>query len=489
MARSDAALSILQFDAAAITHVAVTPAGAGFQIGDSAAESVEGPLTADALRAFAETHHVAAEALYTVLPRHDVTVRILTLPARDPAEIASMVELTAGEYVPYPRESLVIKHHRIAELPGGESRVLLVLAHQDTIDRHLDLLRAAALEPRQIYLSTVCLHAAAAVALDAPAGRFALVHLGPASLEVAVIDEGALQFSRGVAHDGRWDLASPHGRESLAYEVRDALSAYRRECEDGLGVDTLYVGAEHRDESDIAELLAEATEKSCTPARFLDAPAVLEGTETGRPSLVAVGAALAATGRAPLAITLLPESLVREHAMRDVQQRARHAAILAAVVLAALGAWFAQAVVQRMLLIDELQTRIDTLAPRAEGVAAKQERLQIISRQVNGDAGFLPLLSAVSEAAPPSDFNITRVQYGRGEGLDIWGRSRTKDLILSEFLGNLRGLGEGGLAMLARAHSQYETAGRERDETVFNYHVTVPARGEEDRDAPEAMAR
>ena len=489
MARSEAAISILQFDDAALTHLAATPAGDAFQIEDCATQPVDGPLAPDALRRFAEARDVACSRLYTILPRHEVTVRLLTLPAREPVEIASMVELTAGEFAPYPRESLVIRHQVLEALPSGESRVLLVLAHQDAIDRHVALLQGAGLEPQQIFLSTSCLQAAAMAVPDMPSGPFAVVHLSAAAVEVAVIDGGALRFSRGVTHDGPWDLSDRHGRESLAYEVRDALSAFRREREDGVGVSTLLVSAEGSPPAELVALLEEATEKPCLPAPtgmdLVVNPVALQGVCP----LAGLGALLASEGRAPLAITLLPESLARDRVLRGVQRRVLRVAVLAGVVLAAFGAWFAQAVVQRVLLIRELRTQVEALAPSAEGVAAKQRSLQIISRQVDQDGGFLDLLSAVASAAPASEFNFTRIEYDREEGMNLWGRARSKDLVLSEFLGNLRRLGEGSLAMLAHAHSQYETAGRERNETVYNYHVAIPALQDEELDGRASTDR
>lgn len=489
MARSEATLCVVQIDASAITYQALAPEGLGFRVEESVSRRFDGPIAPEALRAFAQSHDLASVPLYTVLPRHEVTVRILTLPARDPAEIASMVDLTAGEFAPYPRASLVVRHQVIASLPSGESRVLLALAHRDVIECHCTLLREAGLEPREIFLSTTCLHAAALALPELPAERFALVHLGPAALEMLVIDAGVVQFSRGVAHEGDWDLGAPSSRDALVYEVRDALAAYRRECEDGSGADTILVAVEQGDSQTLAALLESGTGKRCLAAPSFAVLATDGEPGGGASPLIGIGGALAASDRAPMSIGLLPASVLRERAMQGVQQRALRASALVAVVLVALSAWFVQAVIQRKLLIRELQSQIDALAPSAEGVAAKQRGLQIISRQLDGEGGFLELLSAVGKAAPPSDFNVTRIEYDRETGMNIWGRARTKDLVLSDFLGNLRAMGEGGLAMLARAHSQYETAGQERNESVYNYHVTIPALEEEGSDGLAATDR
>lgn len=488
MARSDAAVSILQFDGASVTHLAAVAEDNTLRVEDFAAAALEGAPAAEQLRTFADAREIARDSLYTVLPRHEVTVRIVHLPARDPQEVAAMVDLSAGEFVPYSRDSLVVKHHVLAELPSGESAVLVVLVNRDVIDRHIALLHAAGLEPRQIFLSTACLHAARALAEPAQAERYAVVHLGGRAIEIAVFDRGDLKFSRGVVQDEAWNLDDARSRESLAYEVRDALSAYRRECEDGLGVSTVVPMVETGAASAFSAFLSEATGKDCREDSLAAALVANPDALAGSCPAVGLGAVLAATGRAPMVLNLLPDAIARERSLRGVQQRVLRLAAIIAVVLAALAAWFGQAVIQRLLLIRELRSEAEALAPSAEGVAAKQERLQLISRQLDQGSGFLELLSAVATAAPPSDFNITRIEYDRETGINIWGRARAMDLVLTDFLGNLRSLGEGSLAMLARAHSEYERAGQERNEAVYNYHVTIPA-PEELADAPDAPTR
>jgi hypothetical protein len=146
---------------------------------------------------------------------------------------------------------------------------------------------------------------------------------------------------------------------------------------------------------------------------------------------------------------------------------------------------FGQSVYQRWSLIQELRSEIEAVAPGVEGIAARQQGLEALAHQVDPGGDFLALLAAVAQAAPPEGFNITRVEYDREEGLNLWGRARTKDLVLGDFLGGLRNLGEGSLAQLARAHSQYETPGQERGQEIINYQVSIPALSEEtSHDAP-----
>ncbi|MCF6285006.1 MAG: hypothetical protein L3K26_07435, partial [Candidatus Hydrogenedentes bacterium] len=150
MALNDANIRILQFDetaAACLNH----------SQGDKPSLCIvhEGGLTA-----LLQAPGMIDGPCHTILPRHEATLRILNLPTQNADEIASMVALSASEWVPYPIEEMLLTHQCLAHLPSGESRVLVVLVRNATLDAHLAALNAEGLEPAQIYLSTACLVAA-----------------------------------------------------------------------------------------------------------------------------------------------------------------------------------------------------------------------------------------------------------------------------------------------------------------------------------------
>lgn len=125
----------------------------------------------------------------------------------------------------------------------------------------------------------------------------------------------------------------------------------------------------------------------------------------------------------------------------------------------------------------------DGIAPRAEGIAAKQQGLRIISRQVEQGASFLQILAGIAGAAPPVDLNITRIQYNKDSGVDIWGRATAKDRVLKDFLGGIRRSASADLALFSHAHSIYETVGTERNQSIVNYQITIPMHEEDVDDA------
>ncbi len=464
MAPHNAVISIVQFN----------EAGAVCLISDQTGDAQAAAMTTlhftmpNGLGDVFSAHHSADGACYLLLPRHEATLRIITLPTQDPREIEAMVRLSAAEFVPYPIEEMVVTHQSLAQLPGGESHVLVVLVQQDVLNGHLKRLADAGREPVQIFLSTACL-AAIATRCDAP-GDVALLHVDSAALELAVFREGILRFSRAIVQAAPWNLEDAHSREALVYEVRELLAAYRRESDDGLGADTIYLSTLAVPAPALCDILRAETQKDISIA---PTETTLSDENTPCPATLA-GALHLIDGDGPLQLHLAPAGLAKSRAIRALQSQLLFGAGLCAIVVCALLLWFGQALWQRSNLIAELQEQRDHIAPNAQGIAAKQQSLHIISRQVDRGGSFLELLSGVSAAAPPADFNITRVQFDRETGMNIWGRAASKDLILKEFLGQLRQGAEGSLSHFSNAHSLYETEGTERGVPIFNYQIAIP---------------
>lgn len=86
-----------------------------------------------------------------------VAVRTIDLPpVDDPKDLASVVRFQAQEHVPMPLDQAVLEHQSLGlvETPDGpRTRVVLVAARRDMIDRLLGALRGAGLRPAGIDLS------------------------------------------------------------------------------------------------------------------------------------------------------------------------------------------------------------------------------------------------------------------------------------------------------------------------------------------------
>lgn len=475
-------ISILQYDERTLTRTRVKP-GQGTAVEILAFDQERGQWPAaggqldTALAAFIQRLGIADDTVITVLPRHLVTVRILNLPTHDPAEAESMIRFSAEEYVPYPADELIIQSAVLRREPGGESKVLAVLAHKDVLKAHLAPLRAAGIIPQRVLLSTACL-ANAVAAAKAPGDQpYALANLASSGLEVLVFHGTKLLFGRAVASEQDWSArgeAAAQADEEMAIEVRGSLSAFRRESEDGEGADTVYLASDYPIALDErAESLANETGKECASAAFVNAIA------TGQQApITALGAALAALGRATLDINLLPAEAARARTVAGAKELLKRAGYVAAGVAAALLLLFAQAYLQRASYIRELQGRLNAVAPDAAGLGEKQEQLRILRQQMKRGSSPLHMLAISADAAPEKSANITQFRYNINEGTDIFGRANSVDDVQA-FAAKLRKAAtDAQLAFFKNAHSMYEDRGEERGKKIIMYQIAVPVEAE-----------
>lgn len=115
---------------------------------------------ADALKQMFAEHKLPRRVRLGVANQR-IVVRTLDLPPlRDDKEIASAVRFQAPDHIPMTLDQAVIDHHSLGIVEtadGPRSRVVLVAARRDMIDRLLEAVRRAGLRPTGIDLSAFAL--------------------------------------------------------------------------------------------------------------------------------------------------------------------------------------------------------------------------------------------------------------------------------------------------------------------------------------------
>lgn len=492
MARKSSHIVILQVDGPLISLLRCRRSSKGIEVLDHIVErgawsTGDTPLES-ALREFAVKHRIADDHLFTVLPRHDMTSRILMLPSESAEEIAGMVQLSIEEYVPYPAHEVVTDQCILQKTSDGQSRVLAVLAHRDVVESHVALLKACGLEPEKIFVSTACL-GAAAISLHT-SERWALLHLGASGIEVLVFNNGRIEFGRGIAASYDWS-AKPgenfEAIEELSTELRASLAAYRRESDDGEPVDRVYLCSEHADVTAIAQTLADTSGFECAP---LHIPRSLcsKGDESlkGIP-LIPLGAALAAQERTPLVISLVPRSLSEDRARASFRRTFYWAAGLGTAIVAALLGVYGQAAWQRTSYIRELQTQADRMKPLADDVASKKKQLAVLQRGLDRRGSALELMAELVKRSPSSGLNITGMKFIHGQSISITGRAETITLV-DQWIDTLREAGRSEVPQFARVQAGSHRQIEENGQRVWQYEIVIPLGEGEAVTAADEMA-
>jgi type IV pilus assembly protein PilM len=182
------------------------PAGV-FQDG----EVVDVQTLADVLRKLFAEHHLGKRIRVGVANQR-IVMRTLDLPPLSAAkDIASAVRFQAQEHIPMPLDQAVLEHHSlgIVETPEGpRTRVVLVAARREMIDRLLEATRLAGLRPHGIDLSAFAMIRA----LHQPGATGPTLYISVGGMtNLAVADGTTCVFTRVVGH----------GTESIAGELAE----------------------------------------------------------------------------------------------------------------------------------------------------------------------------------------------------------------------------------------------------------------------------
>ena len=479
MALKSSHFAVLQLGENVISLVRFKASSSGLAV--SGQEFARGEWAADPeslgnnLDAFAKEHKLGEETIFTVLPRHDVTARIIELPSQDAAEIAGMVQLSAEEFVPYPADELVIDQVVLERLPEGSSKVFVAVAHRDVLNNHLKLLRSAGIDPEQIFLSTACLMAVAAAAECDESDCYTLVNLAAGGLEVLVVRRGTTEYSRGIPTHQDWSLPEDSkidALEELRIEVRNSMTAHRRESEDGTGADQVYVCSEWAPLDAPAQFLAEELGYPAAPATFA-MKLVESGVDTvsGVP-LVALGAALTAQDRARIPINLLPKNVQRMRSSATARIKAIRVAVAAVLVIMLGTAAFYQRTWQKEAYIAYLEEQADLIRPHVRDLNVKRKHLERLQSQVARSGSVLELLAGIIDRTPAEDFNFSRFMFEHDRGITINGRATTLNAI-ERLPEELRAAATQGFPQFAAAREEYRQQAEERKQDIWTFEIQM----------------
>jgi type IV pilus assembly protein PilM len=141
-----------------------------------------------------------------------IVMRTLDLPPlKDDKEVASAVAFQAQEHIPMPLDQAVLEHHILGVVEtseGPRTRVVLVAARRDMIDRILDAIRRAGLRAHGIDLSAFAMIRA----LHNPDKGGAVLYISVGGVtNLAVATGTTCVFTRVLAH----------GTEAIAGELAE----------------------------------------------------------------------------------------------------------------------------------------------------------------------------------------------------------------------------------------------------------------------------
>jgi len=348
------------------------------------------------------------------VPRADAAVTRVILPAAAQENLAQVLEYEMENLVPLPRDE-VFYDYSVRPLGAERVEVLLVCMPREVIRGYLEALEAAAVLPRSIVLPSTALADYVTFCRGAAPDSMGLLVGTSEATEIALVAGGRLVASQLVPAARALDAAAL--QRSLARQLADELldpeqtSLYRW---------SLANGAAALPEIGEGDMLALARGQLLADEAFFASPPA---------ALPAVGAALAALREGSVRLNLLPEA--------NRQAFDEGPSILTWVLLAAsmllFVVWSVSAIVKDVSLRNQVEARLEEVAPEVREVKRIQGDIDDLQRQVEilgsgQDGRVTTLLKDLTELIP-ADAYLTNLSLRAGR-LTLDGQARSaSDLI------------------------------------------------------------
>lgn len=168
-------------------------------------DNPEDPYLADNLKALLEKNIVGSlrsDHVIVGLPTTRTYIRTFTLPTAEEKHLKSAVEVEVDQYIPIPSSSLYIDYEILERnKEKAETTVSLSAVPSSLVDTCMAAIRSAGLTP---ILAIPSIHAVARVIEATEEGHLStlIVDIGPASTDIAVLNEGAIRVTGGVGIGG-----------------------------------------------------------------------------------------------------------------------------------------------------------------------------------------------------------------------------------------------------------------------------------------------
>ncbi len=154
--------------------------------------------------ALAQLHAVGAfdaDTLTAALPGEQGTWRRLSLPFTDPRQIQETLGFELERYLPFSHDDIVYDH-MVLERQEARSELVAVAARKEDFERFLARLTEADVDPRYVGLAPLEYTHLARQLAGRYAAPVAIVDVGAARTDVAVVHDGLVWFTRTIPQGG-----------------------------------------------------------------------------------------------------------------------------------------------------------------------------------------------------------------------------------------------------------------------------------------------
>ena len=377
---------------------------------------------------------ITGKSVVACMPRRMVTLRFVRLPHAPPDQLRGMVEFEAQQYVLFPLDDVILDYHVVSNPLDAAGvgvddmdTVLLAAARRSLIVDIMYAFDTAGLELQQLSASALALAENGRDSLEPTA----LIDVEPGEIDVAVIADGQLLFSRASALDIQGINPEVAERKEVEEVVR-SFTAYQNEFRNR-PIAHVSVGGESGSGS-VGDSLARAlTDMLEMPVSPLIPRGLPSGDKEGRAWATAIGMALQSRAGSIAPISLVPNERAERKA-RQAKSRQQQLMALAGVAVLIVSLYFGSKALdnakkESILAVaknGELKTNTDLLAKLQKEHDKTKAISDNVTKGLDRNHPAVDILYALNHALPTTaDIWLTQFQFDRGGILTIHGETKS----------------------------------------------------------------
>ncbi len=340
--------------------------------------------------------------------RFQVGLRFFVLPTQEEGELKRMTEYEAAEILPLRPEEIVSRYKVLEKRLDGYTEVAVVVAHRDEVSRHLEILQGLGIEVESLNLSSLALFRAVQKFIlekdpELSQVPVMLVYCEEEVMEIIIVSDGKLRFSRGLGIDKKQNFS-----QILISEVRHSLELFSEDRRES--PQKILVAGNRSDLQKVNTVLESTFSLPVSAVADID---------------LATGLALEEDG----AVNLLNEDFISARRGQSLKRKLALATGLLLLNTLLVLALFFTSGIQKQGYLRRLEESIQQGAPAARELMEKLSRVQMARDQQMSQMLILEALNDLVRIAP-ADCTLASLSVKEDGTLIIRGQAASLQNVL-----------------------------------------------------------
>lgn len=353
------------------------------------------------LRAILKEHNLRPKETILSIPRQAVTTRSVKLPSINPRELEEMIAFQALKQIPYPKEEIAYSFNITGVDSEGYSKVMLVICHEDAIERPLKILKGSGINPVKITLSSFGLlnwfNLDNELSEKSQQVPVILIDCDAVSADILVIFMGKLIFTRGITFSSAGEGAY---LDWLKDEIDKTLLTYEKETETGRPSAAIFTGIISELSNSKAEFESSLNMKVDFMDSFKHAPSNILPSFRPYVSQASYSSLIGAVF-GPEEVDLIPKELKTTKAAKAKKRESTISIILLAFVLILSSLFVFNKIDRKKSALKILESKLTQTTPVAQQIEKMRSASELIKSQLNKKSEALDVLSELHRIVPP----------------------------------------------------------------------------------------